>query len=47
MDQYIQVKFDYGVFHLYRFWGMTLLLLGNSDLLGFQMIFKSWLNRIF
>jgi hypothetical protein len=43
----MQVKFDYGVFHIYRSWIMALLLLENRDLLGFRMIFKGWLNRIF
>jgi hypothetical protein len=36
----IQVKFDYGVFHLYRSWVVALFLLENRDFLGFQMIFK-------
>jgi hypothetical protein len=43
----IQVKFDYGVFHIYRSWVMTLFLLENRDFLGFWMIFKVWLNQIF
>jgi hypothetical protein len=43
----IQVKFDYGVFHIYRSWVMALFLLENRDFLGFRMIFKVWLNQIF
>jgi hypothetical protein len=43
----IQVKFDYGVFHIYRSWVMALFLLENRDFLGFLMIFKVWLNQIF
>jgi hypothetical protein len=43
----IQVKFDYGVFHIYRSWVVTLFLLENRDFLGFWMIFKVWLNQIF
>jgi hypothetical protein len=30
----IQVKFDYGVFHIYHSWVMALFLLENSDFLG-------------
>ena len=36
----IQVKFDYGVFHINRSWVMALFLLENRDFLGFRMIFK-------
>ena len=43
----IQVKFDYGLFHIYRSWVMALFLLENSDFLGFRMIFKIYLNQIF
>ena len=43
----IQVKFDYGVFHIYRSWVMALFLLENRDFLDFRMIFKVWLNQIF
>ena len=43
----IQVKLDYGVFHIYRSWVMAFFLLENRDFLGFRMIFKVWLNQIF
>ena len=43
----MQDKFDYGVFHIYRFWVKALFLLENRDFLGFRMIFKVWLNQIF
>ena len=42
----IQVKFDYGVFHIYRSWVVALFLLENRDFLGFRMIFKVWLDQI-
>jgi hypothetical protein len=42
-----QVKFDYGVFHIYCSWAMALFLLENRDFLGFRMIFKAWLNQMF
>ena len=45
MGHKIQAKFDYGVFHIYPSWIMTLLLLENMDFLGFRMIFKVWLNQ--
>jgi hypothetical protein len=44
---YIQVKFDYGIFHIYRSWVMALFLLEDRDFLGFWMIFKVLLNLIF
>ena len=47
MDHKIQVKFDYGVFHIYCSWDMALFLLENRVFLGFRMIFKVWLNQIF
>jgi hypothetical protein len=47
VDHYIQDKFDYGVFHIYRSWVMALFLLENRDFLDFRMIFKVWLNQIF
>ena len=43
----IQVKFDYGLFHIYHSWVMALFLLENRDFLGFRMIFKIYLNQIF
>ena len=43
----MQDNFDYGVFHIYRFWVKALFLLENRDFLGFRMIFKVWLNQIF
>jgi len=36
----MQVKFDYGVFHIYRSWVMTLFLLEDRDFKGFWM--KIW-----
>ena len=47
MDHKIQVKFDYGVFHIYRPYVMALFLLENRDFLGLRMIFKVRLNQIF
>jgi hypothetical protein len=47
VDHYIQINFDYEVFHIYRSWVMALFLLVNRDFLGFRMIFKAWLNQIF
>jgi hypothetical protein len=44
---YFMVKFDYGVFHIYRSWVVALFLLENRNFLGFWMIFKVWLNQIF
>ena len=43
----MQVKCDYGVFHIYRSWVMALFLLDNRDFLGFRMIFKVPLIQIF
>jgi hypothetical protein len=34
-------------FLIYRSWEMALLLLEKRDFLGFRMILKEWLNRIF
>ena len=42
----MQVKFDYGVFRIYRSWVMALFLSENREFLGFRMIFKVWLNQI-
>jgi hypothetical protein len=46
VEHYIQVKFDYGVFHIYPSGIMALLLLENRDFVDFRMIFKVWLNQI-
>jgi hypothetical protein len=43
----MQVKVDYGVFHIYRSWVMALFILENRDFLGFRMIFKVPLIQIF
>jgi hypothetical protein len=47
VDNSIQVKFHYGVFHIYCSWYMALFLLENRDFLGFRIIIKVPLNQIF